>query len=59
MDIVETNTSCVVRWDTFSNKIYFNVEKGSLQGRLILRKDADGKIGMQIRRGQPGVWYQS
>jgi hypothetical protein len=46
----ESITADVVRWDTFSNKIYFNVDSGSLDGRLILKRDASGKIGLFIVR---------
>ncbi|MDR3588439.1 MAG: hypothetical protein P4N41_02105 [Negativicutes bacterium] len=41
-----------VQWDTSSNKVYFNVEKGSLEGRLIVRKTSDGKIGMHIAKSE-------
>jgi hypothetical protein len=37
-----------VRWDTNTNKIYFDIERSSVRGRLVLRKNADGKIDMYV-----------
>lgn len=51
MNISELKYGGAVRWDTFDNKIYFNIEKGSVGGRLVLKKDSDGKIDMYILNG--------
>jgi hypothetical protein len=50
MEAAGRKTVSAVEWDTCSNKVYFNVEQGSLDGRLIVRKTSDGKIGMVIER---------
>lgn len=42
-----------VRWDTFTNKIYFDLDKGSVRGRLIIMRDADGKIDMSLVKEGP------
>lgn len=52
MDAAGRKTMSAVQWDTSSNKVYFNVEKGSLEGRLIVRKTSDGKIGMHIAKSE-------
>jgi len=52
MDIAEVKTVNAVQWDTCSNKVYFNVEKDSLGGRLIIKKTSDGKIGMHIIKSE-------
>jgi hypothetical protein len=52
MEMLELKPNGVVRWDTYTNKVYFNVEKDSFKGRLIIEKTADGKIGMRILRGE-------
>jgi hypothetical protein len=52
MNAAEVKTVSPVQWDTCSNKVYFNVEKGSLQGRLIITKTSDGKIGMHIVKNE-------
>lgn len=48
MNTSELKAENAVRWDTFDNKIYFDLEKGSVRGRLIIRRDADGKIDMHL-----------
>lgn len=52
METAGVKTAVAMQWDTGSNKVYFNVEKGSLEGRLILQKTSDGKIDMQIIRSE-------
>lgn len=48
--------SCsAMRWDTYNNKVYFNLDRDTLKGRLILRKGADGKIDMQLVSFQDSV----
>ncbi len=48
MNAGELNMGNAVRWDTNTNKIYFNIERWSEGGRLVLRKNADGRIDMCI-----------
>lgn len=50
MNISESKIGEVMRWDTRDNKIYFNIERGSVDGRLILRRAENGRIDMQIIR---------
>jgi hypothetical protein len=52
MEAAEAKIISAVHWDTGSNKVYFNVEKGSLGGRLIIKKTSDGKIGMHIVKSE-------
>lgn len=42
-----------VRWDTNSNKIYFNIDRWSVGGRLVLQKSADGRINMHVIKNDP------
>jgi hypothetical protein len=49
--ISESKTASAIQWDSSRNKIYFDVGKESLPGRLILRKTSNGKIDMQIIKG--------
>ena len=51
MNAQELKTGNAVRWDTYDNKIYFDLERGSVGGRLVLRRNADGKIDMYITKG--------
>ncbi|MDR3562159.1 MAG: hypothetical protein P4N59_12090 [Negativicutes bacterium] len=52
MEVAKVTAGSAVRWDTYSNRIYFNVEKGSLAGRLVLTKSFDGKIDMHIVKNE-------
>ncbi len=42
-----------MRWDTNDNKIYFDTERWTVRGRLVLCKNADGKIDMYIIKADP------
>lgn len=53
MNTCELKAVNAVRWDTFDNKIYFNLEKGSVSGRLVIRRDADGRIDMHLVKEAP------
>ena len=53
MNAGELELGNAVRWDTNSNKIYFNIERWSVGGRLVLQKSADGKIDMHIVKNDP------
>lgn len=53
MNAGELKMGNAVRWDTNTNKIYFDIERWSVGGRLVLRKNADGKIDMYIIKGEP------
>lgn len=48
----EARVDNAVRWDTNCNKIYFDLEKAPLGGRLVLRKNSDGKIDMYITKSE-------
>lgn len=48
----EAQARDAVRWDTNTNRIYFDLEKSPLGGRLVLRKNRDGKIDMYITKGE-------
>lgn len=52
MNVCELKQENAVRWDTYDNKIYFDLERRSLGGRLVLRRNADGKIDMYITKGE-------
>jgi hypothetical protein len=43
-------TTNAVRWDTNTNRVYFDVTQHSFNGRLIVTRDATGKIDMHIQQ---------
>jgi len=53
MNAGELQIGNAMRWDTNDNKIYFDTERWSVRGRLVLRKNADGKIDMYIIKAEP------
>jgi hypothetical protein len=55
MNAGELKMGDAVRWDTNTNKIYFNIERWSVGGRLVLQKGADGRIDMHIVKGETPV----
>jgi len=48
MGNIDLKPAGAIQWDSYNNKVYFDIGKGSLEGRLILRKAPSGKIDMQI-----------
>lgn len=52
MNAGELQLGNAMRWDTNDNKIYFDTERWMLCGRLVLRKNADGKIDMHIIKAE-------
>ncbi len=53
MNVGDFKAGNAVRWDTNDNKIYFDTEQWAVRGRLVLRKNADGKIDMYILKVDP------
>ena len=52
MNAQELKAQNAVRWDTYDNKIYFDLERWSVRGRLVLRRNADGKIDMYLTKSE-------
>ncbi len=52
MSAGELQLGNAMRWDTNDNKIYFDTERWVLCGRLVLRKNADGKIDMYLIKAE-------
>lgn len=52
MNAGELHLGNAMRWDTNDNKIYFDTERWTVCGRLVLRKNADGKIDMFIIKAE-------
>jgi hypothetical protein len=51
----ESGAAKAVRWDTYTNRIIFNIEKDSLDGRLVLRRTPDGRIDISLVKNHDGL----